>query len=168
MQTNKKRVWLLNSAFHARRILLLKEYNILSWCNLFPFSMTGPHACYQRQTQNTWWTIAAFSESSTNQACRFVSCTNTSSEASLQPQGFHVHTNHQIIRWAPFSCKHLCQYCFLHRAGCRVLLEICCWGVVFELTRGVTHGLRTCRQRDFSILAYNKWNHLKETKSSSA
>lgn len=117
--------------------------------------MTGLHACYRRQTQNTWWTIAPFSESSTNQACRFVSCTNTSTEASLQPQGFRVHTNHQIIRWACFSCKHLCQYCSLHRAGCHLLLEICCLGTVFELARGVTHCSYICRWRDFSISAYN-------------
>lgn len=127
----------------------------------FPFSMTGLHACYRRQTQNMWWTIAAFSESSTNQACRFVSCTNTSSEASLHPQGFRVHANHQIIRWALFSCKHLCQYCSLHRAGCYLLLEICCWRTIFELARGVTHGQLHMQAKDFSISAYNKWNHLK-------
>lgn len=106
----------------------------------FSFSMTGRHAFYRSQTQNMWWTKALFSESPINQAYRFVSCTNMSSEAFLQPQGFRVHANHQIIRWASFSCKHLCQYCSLHRAGCHLLLEICCWGTVFELARGVTHG----------------------------
>lgn len=121
----------------------------------FPFSMTGLHTCYRSQTPNMWWTIAVFSESSTNQAYRFVSCTNTGSEASLQPQGFRVHANHQIIRWALFSCKHLCQYFSLHRASCHLLLEICCWGTVFELEKW--HMDRDiCRRRDFSISAYNK------------